>query len=166
MATRRRKSTTRRKPTRRRTTAVKRRRRRSSVGFIKGVDFQNVAGLGTGALTGKSLDVLVSKLFPTLDDNLKAGAKVTLGLLLPTLLKVRGWDKFIKGVGDGWIANGFGDFAISAGLPSIVSGIASTYIPRAATKTMQQTIPTVNGTRQNAIPTINGCELEELETNF
>lgn len=155
MATRR-KRTTRRRTTR--TTPTRRRRRR--IGAIKGVDFKEVAGLVTGALTSNLLDRFTA----TLNPQVTAGVKMGVGIALPMFLKLRGYDQFIKGVGAGWVVQGASELGSAVGIsgvPEIFRGLKS--------ESFQNQIPVVgqNGTGTVNVPIINGIgQIEEMEENY
>ena len=162
MATRRRKrtykrtTTTRRKPTRR--------RRMGSVGAMKKIDMQSLAGLSTGAITSSTIDAFIDKFFPNFDNKIKAAVKIAFGVALPQFVKARGYDKFIKGVSDGYIVTGVSDFASDTVLPTIMSGVAGS-LPIVTGK--ETSVPVITGKGyENKIPTITGCQLEELENNY
>ncbi len=163
-------ATKRKRTTRRRTTTRTPARRRRRIGAIKGFDAQSVAGLGTGAVTSTAITGLVSNFVPNLDPKIQAGVKVALGVALPQFLKMRGWDKFIKGVGDAYVVTGISElaadtmlnFEVDNAVEGAVRGLSGVF-GKGNCK-----IPTI-GVHQNntsGVPTISGAAMEEIENNY
>ena len=162
-------ATKRKRTTRRRTTTRTPARRRRTIGQIKGFDVQSVAGLGTGAVTSTAITSLVSNFVPNLDPKIQAGVKVALGVALPQFLKMRGWDKFIKGVGDAYIVTGISEFAadtmlnvevenaVTAGIRGLVGGNSCCKVGK---------IPQIGVKNTDQVPTISGPMMEEIENNY